>query len=88
MTAEEIRDIPKTHNAYVDVVARVSKKHNTIFVDMPRYLNRLSPSMKTFFRNDLIHLKDPGHEAIADEIYNQMKSYNSSNNLTWDSLLR
>lgn len=88
MTAEEIRAIPKTHNAYVDVVARVSKKHNTIFVDMPRYLNRLSPSMKTFFRNDLIHLKDPGHEAIADEIYNQMKSYNSFNNLTWDRLVR
>ena len=88
MTAEEIRDIPTTHNAYVDVVARVSKKHNTIFVDMPRYLNSLSPSIKTFFRNDLIHLKDAGHEIGRASFYNQMKSYNSSNNLTWDSLLR
>ncbi len=88
MTAEEIRAIPKTHNAYADVVARVAKDHKTIFVDMPAYLNRLSPAMKTFFRTDLIHLKDRGHEAIADEIYNQIESYNSANNLTWESLLR
>lgn len=88
MTTEEIRAIPKTHKTYGDVVARVSEQQDTIFVDMPKYLNRLSPSLKTFFRNDLIHLKDPGHEAIADEIYNQMKSYNSSNNLTWNSLVR
>lgn len=87
MTPEEIRAIPKTHNAYAEIVARVAKNHNAIFVDMQGYLKRLSPAMKTFFRNDLIHLKDSGHEAVADEIYHQIKSYNSAHNITWQSLL-
>jgi lysophospholipase L1-like esterase len=86
MTAEEIEDIPETHKAYAEVTARVAKDHKAILVDMQGYLAQLNPSLKTFFRNDLIHLKERGHEAVANEIYNQMQSYNSSNRLTWDAL--
>ena len=86
MTAEEIEGIPETHKAYAEVTARVAKDHKAILVDMQGYLAQLNPSLKTFFRNDLIHLKERGHEAVANEIYNQMQSYNSSNRLTWDAL--
>jgi len=86
MTAEEIKNIPETHKAYAEATARVARDHKAILVDMQESLARLNPSLKTFFRNDLIHLKERGHEAVADEIYNQMQSYNSSNHLTWASL--
>jgi len=86
MTVEEIKDIPETHKAYAEVAARVASDHKAVLVDMQGYLARLNPSLKTFFRNDLIHLKERGHEAVANEIYNQIQSYNSANRLTWDSL--
>jgi hypothetical protein len=42
--------------------------------------------MKPFFRSDLIHLTEQGHEDLADEIYNQVNVYNSSNSITWGAL--
>jgi lysophospholipase L1-like esterase len=86
MTADEIKKIPATHKAYADVVARVSIDSEAIFVDAPKHLNLISPAMKPFFRNDLIHLTELGHEAIADEIYRQMNAYNSSKSITWGAL--
>jgi len=86
MTPEEIRHIPQTHQAYAEATARVAKGHKAILVDMQSFLERLNPSLKPFFRNDLIHLKERGHEAVADEIYNQIQSYNAANGLTWPQL--
>lgn len=86
MTADEIGRIPETHRAYAGVTARVAKDHQAILVDMPQSLARLDPAPKTFFRNDLIHLTDRGHEAVASEIYHQMQGYNAANRLTWASL--
>ena len=86
MTAEEIKDIPLTHRAYAEATARVAKDHKAILVDMQTTLERLSPSLKPFFRHDLIHLKEAGHVAVANEIYNQVQSYNAANRLTWESL--
>jgi lysophospholipase L1-like esterase len=83
MTADEIAKIPVTHKAYADVVARVSQESNVVFVDAQKHLNSISPSRKPFFRNDLIHLTEKGHEAVADEIYNQMNAYNATNKLSW-----
>jgi lysophospholipase L1-like esterase len=86
MTAEEIKKIPATHKAYADVVAQVSQDSKAVFVDAQEHFNRTSPSMKPFFRSDLIHLTEQGHEALADEIYNQVNVYNSSNSITWGAL--
>jgi len=87
MTATEIKNIPATHKAYADVVARVSQEYNTVFVDGQKHFKSISPSMRPFFRNDLIHLTAKGHEAIADEISIQLKAYNSSNKLTRGALI-
>ena len=87
MTAAEIKEIPATHKAYADVVARVSQESNAVFVDAQKHFNSISPSMKPFFRNDLIHLTTKGHEAIADEISIQLKTYNASNKLTRGALM-
>lgn len=86
MTAEEIKDIPQTHQAYAEATARVAKEHKAILIDIQSSLERRSPSLKPFFRNDLIHLKERGHAAVADEIYNQMQSYNAANGLAWPML--
>jgi lysophospholipase L1-like esterase len=86
MTAEEIKDIPQTHKAYAEATARVAKDHKAILVDMQSSLERRGPSLKPFFRNDLIHLRERGHEAVADEIYTRMQSYNTANGLTWAQL--
>lgn len=88
MTADEIKTIPATHKAYADVAARVSQNFDTVFVDAPKHFNRISSSMRPFFRSDLIHLTEKGQAALADEIYDQMKAYNSSNSLTWGALVR
>lgn len=88
MTIAEIEEIPATHRAYADVVARVSRDSNVIFVDAQKNFNSISPSIKPFFRNDLIHLTGKGHAAMADDIYRQMKAYNSANKLTWASLVQ
>lgn len=88
MSADEIKNIPATHEAYAKVVARVSDDSRAIFVDAQAQFNRLSSSMRPFFRNDLIHLTDAGHAAMAEEIYNQMIDYNVSNQLTWEALAR
>jgi lysophospholipase L1-like esterase len=88
MTPEEIRNIPETHKAYAEVAAQVSKKYDTIFVDGQGYLNSLAPTLEPFFRNDLIHLKSAGHEAVADEIYHQMKIYHAPGKLSLDDVVR
>jgi lysophospholipase L1-like esterase len=86
MSAEEIKNIPATHKAYAAVVAKVAKDSKAVFVDAQEHFNRLSPSLDAFFRNDLIHLTDNGHQAMAEEIYQQMSAYNRSNNLSWQGL--
>ena len=87
MTADEIRNIPVTHKAYADVVARVSQESNTVFVDAQKRFRSISSSMKPFFRNDLIHLTAKGHEAVADEIVIELKAYNIANKLTRGALV-
>ncbi len=87
MTVAEIKNIPATHKAYADVVARVSQESNAVFVDAQKKFESISPSMRPFFRNDLIHLTTKGHEAVADEISIQLKAYNSSNKLTRGALV-
>jgi lysophospholipase L1-like esterase len=82
MTPAEIRGIPTTHKAYADVVARVSQEFSAVYVDAQKHFNNISPSLRPFFRNDLIHLTTRGHEAVADEIYKQIKAYSSSHKLT------
>ncbi|MGW8312015.1 MAG: SGNH/GDSL hydrolase family protein [Desulfuromonadales bacterium] len=88
MTPDEIKRIPETHKAYAEVVNQVSKQYDTIFVDGQQSLNSLTPTLGQFFRNDLIHLTSAGHEAIANEIYHQMKSYHASGTLSLDDLVR
>lgn len=87
MTVDEINNIPLTHKAYADVVARVAKSSNAVFVDAQKHFNSLSPTLKPFFRNDLIHLTEKGHEVLADEIATQLKAYNVSNKLTRGALV-
>ena len=83
MTPDEIKNIPVTHKAYANAVAKASADSQAIFVDAQEYFNRLSPSLKPFFRNDLIHLTDKGHQVMAEAIYNQINTYNATNKLTW-----
>jgi lysophospholipase L1-like esterase len=88
MTAAEISNIPDTHKAYAVAATRVAYKHDAVLVDMQKELSRVSTSLKPYFRNDLIHLKSKGHEAVADAIFSQIKAYNLSRDLTWDDLVR
>lgn len=88
MTDEEISSIPETHAAYAAAVAEVAKQHDAILVDVQAQTNRWPLSRKDFFRNDLIHLKDQGHETIANEIYRQILDHQASEKTTWESLLR
>jgi lysophospholipase L1-like esterase len=85
MSSDEIKNIPATHKVYANIVRRVAKNFNTVFVDAQADFNQRSISMKPFFRNDLIHLKDKGHQALASEIYKQVSAYNSANELTWET---
>jgi len=88
MTVDEIKGIPATHEAYANIAARVAEDADAIFVDAQGHFNRLSPSMKPFFRNDLIHLTEKGHQVLAQEIYSQLIHYNSSHHLTWNGLVQ
>ncbi|MEJ2490153.1 MAG: GDSL-type esterase/lipase family protein [Desulfuromonadales bacterium] len=74
MTADEIRAIPETHAAYAQVVADVAEETGAILVDAERSFRQLSPAIKTFFRNDLIHLTEQGHRAMAGAILKQIES--------------
>ncbi len=86
MTPEEIQDIPQTHRAYAQATARVAADHKALLADMQNALERQDVSLKPFFRNDLIHLQERGHEAVADEIYSLMQGYNAANGLNWPQL--
>jgi lysophospholipase L1-like esterase len=88
MTVDEIRDIPETHLAYANVVAEVAKDSNTIFINGQSHFSRISSSLKPLFRNDLIHLTEKGHQALADQIYSQIKDYNSKNEINWSALVQ
>lgn len=88
MSADEIENIPATHQAYANVVAKLAKQHNAIFVDAQAYFNDLPAPVKSLFRNDLIHLTERGHQAMAQAIYQQIDHYNSANQLTWATLKR
>lgn len=83
MTPDEIKNIPLTHKAYANVAARAAADSRAIFIDAQGDFTRLSPSLKPFFRDDLIHLTDAGHQAMAEAIYNQISAYNATNKLTW-----
>lgn len=86
MTADEIRQIPQTHQAYARVLSDVAQQYRAVFVDAQDYFEKLSPSLNMFFRNDLIHLTDKGHEAMAESIVLQILQFNASRNITWDQL--
>jgi len=88
MTADEIKSIPATHNAYANIAARVAEEARAVFVDAQGHFNRLSTSMTPFFRNDLIHLTEQGHQSLAQEVYRQMILYNSSNHLPRSGLIQ
>lgn len=83
MTANEIKEIPNTHKAYAAIVAEVAKENGAILVDAQQSFKQESVSMRPFFRNDLIHLTDKGHQAMAEEIYRQLQLYNSGKNVSW-----
>lgn len=86
MTAGEIEKIPETHKAYAGVAADLAQDFKAIYVDAQANFDRLSPSLKPFFRNDLIHLTVTGHQTLADEIFDEITAYNASRNLSWDDL--
>lgn len=83
MTADEITAIPSIHAAYAEMVSRVAKDFGAVYVDMQGYFGRQPAPLKDYFRNDLIHLKDRGHQVMADGIYEQIKAYNLQHDLRW-----
>lgn len=88
MSVDEIENIPATHQAYANVVAKLAKQYNAIFVDAEAHFNDLPVPIKSLFRNDLIHLTERGHQTMAQAIYQQIDHYNSANQLTWATLTR
>jgi lysophospholipase L1-like esterase len=63
MSREAVDAIPSLHGAYADAVRRVASGGHAVLVDAERELAGNDPTL--LYRNDQIHLRTPGHEAIA-----------------------
>jgi lysophospholipase L1-like esterase len=65
MTAEGVRAIPATHRAYAQAVRGVAADRGAVLVDAERIFRDSGRTDTELFRDDLIHLKAPGHELLA-----------------------
>lgn len=65
MTPSQVRAIPEVHAAYAEAVRGVANKGGAILVDAERHFREENLSIPAHFRGDLIHLRNPGHERMA-----------------------
>ena len=72
MSPDEVVSIPRMHEAYNDIVREVAASSSTAAVlDIAQQWSSPSEVQKDpeRFRGDRIHLTDPGHQEIAEQLY-------------------
>jgi lysophospholipase L1-like esterase len=81
MSPQEVSEIPATHSRYNDVVRQVAASNaNAVLVDVAAEWSTPAEIEKhpERFRGDRIHLKEAGHQAIADQLYRQWSEASTS----------